>query len=428
MSADKNIRSVVLDDGNSYAIVDLEDAPRSIEVSLSDGVVTFREGLTPGRIHGWVLTPDAVEYFFVDRVDGRYAIRLSHKRCGVQTTHFVGFVQDQLTAEKWVERVNAVYSERISRKLERSRGRSTEYREYPVVNDILEKKVNIVLPGSYQYSWQRQLPNKKLSIWEDAYVNRCMDLLARDTGISRQSLSVDVRGFMPHDYEWLSDRVFYDSHNFENRITQPLELIFDRQQRHDKIGVNSFCFVRSFALVYFKKSKVKTILGGTPASDISPTFGMFLDMFKQWINEQNLLLCAPASQSVYYTFYDAHCAGHFDLYQHFSRRHDIDSLAVWLWQNAACGAVACDLGEVHPLSISIAKLQGCSPHGLLEYVKVPYERPVPIGFCYRKDDEMWAKIERESLIDTIEHPQGKIRKDFDAFRRRVTQIGIEVAA
>lgn len=427
MPADKNVRSVVLDDGNSYAIIDLEDAPRSIEVSLSDGVITFREGPSPGRIHGWVLTPDAVEQFLVDRIDGRIAIRLFHKRCGVSTSHFVGFVQNQLTAEKWVERVNAVYSERNNRKFERSRGRSTEYREYPVVNDILEKKVSIVLPGSYQYSWKKRLPMNKLSVWENAYVNRCLDLLARDTGVSRQSLTVDVRGFMPHDYEWLSDRVFYDSKNFDNRITQPLELIFDKQQRHDKIGVNSFCFVQSFALVYFKKSKIKAVLGGEPASDITPTFEMFLEMFKNRIKEQNLILCAPASQSVYYTFYDAHCSGHFDLYQNFSRRHDIDSLAVWLWQNATCGAVVCDLGEVRPLSISISKLHGISPPNLLDYVKVPYERPVPVGFCYRKDDEMWARIERESLLDIIEHPQGKIRKDFEIFRNRVAEIGIKVA-
>jgi hypothetical protein len=47
---EKTIHSVVLDDGHSYAVIDLKDAPRAIEVSLSDGLVTFREGFGPQRL------------------------------------------------------------------------------------------------------------------------------------------------------------------------------------------------------------------------------------------------------------------------------------------------------------------------------------------------------------------------------------------
>jgi len=395
MLEEKRVKNLILDDG-SNAIIDLADAPRSIEVSWIDGLVTFREGFGDGRINGWVLTPDAVQDFSVDRINGRDAIRLTHKRCEVLTKHLVGYVQNIRTAKIWVDSVNAVYKERMENRQKVSEGRETNFRDYPVINDILEKKVNIVLPGAYQYSWGK-LPSKKLSKWEEKFVERCMDLLARETSISRSSLNVRVLDFMPHDYDWLSDRVFYDYDSFEDRITQPLELIFDRQHRHDKIGVNNFSFVISFALVYFKDSDFKKQIGGEHRGKITSTFREFLSLFQSIATTKNVILCAPYNQSVYYTFYDAHKQGLFNLYQYFHRRHDIESLAVWLWQHTNNGIVACDLGEVKPLIEAIGRQQGQQFKGLLEYVEVPYERPIPVGFCFRKDDEIWARIQEQSL-------------------------------
>jgi hypothetical protein len=428
MPEEKRIKGLILDDGQFNAVVDLVDSARAIEVNLLDGVITFREGFGPERIHGWVLTPDAVKEFSVDRIEGQYGINLLYKRCGIITEHFVGFIRDFLTAQKWVERVNAIYQQINNEKYERSIGRTTNYRDCPVVNDILKTRVNIVQPGAYQYSLLDQPPIEDLTDWEDAYVERCLDLLSKETGVARQTLTKSVNKITPHDYDWISDRVMYDS-DFEHRITQPLELIFNRQQRHDKIGVNNFCVVRSFALVYFKNSKIKDLLGLEDGKQMT-SFREFLNRFKTISDKNNLLVCAPANQSVYYSFFDAHSIGLFDLYNHFSRRTDVYSLAVWLWQNVNNGLVACDLGEVYALGKAVAEFQGNfnNQQTLLEHVKVPYENPISVGFCYRKDDRMWSEIERKSLIDIIEHPSTKVKNDFKAFRNRVAKIGVEVIA
>jgi len=408
--------------------VDLADAPTAIEVSLPDGLITFREGFGPGRIHGWVLTPNAVQKFTVDRIDGKYGIILQHKRRGVDAQHFIGFVKDVPAAEAWIVRVNKIYQKLGEEREQRIADRTTEYRDYPVVNDILETKVNIVLPGAYQYSFRKYLPRKKLCIWEQAYIDRCMELLARETGVNKNSIEVDVRGFIPHDYEWLSDRVMYDAEHYESRITQPLELIFDREQRHDRIMVNPFCYTQSFALVYFKNSRIKNTFGLQQGKQVTTTFEDFLDIFRERAEERQILLCAPAKQSVYYAFYDAHLAGRFDLYRHFHKRYGIDGVAVWLWQNAPCGLVACDVGEVYPLSTAITQFQGLSNDTPLEYSIVPYDKQVPIGYCYRCDDEMWGEIGRQSLLDIREHPQSIVRSNFKSFQRRVNKIDIKVAA
>lgn len=387
-NTEKRIQRFVYDLEGKFCALDLADAPKAVEISLPDGLVTFREGVGQGRIHGWVLTPDSVQEFEVDRIEGRNGVRLWHSRRGVDVSHFLGFVEDVESATSWVKRVNLLYSERQTEIAHRAENRKTQFRAYPVVNDIIETGLNIVLPDAYQYSATGQLPARKLSPWERAYVERSMELLAKETGAKRDKLKVDVRPFTPHDYSWFSDRVMYDAAHFSGRITQPLELIYDREQRHDKIGVNSFAVAKCFALVYFKKSIVKGALrlkAGIPATE---TFEDFVRAFRSAADNEHMMLCAPAQQSVYYAFYDAHLGQKFDLLHHFAKKYDIDSMATWLWQNLKHGVVACDVGEVNPLINAVAQHQGQGNQALLEHCLVPYDRAVQIGFCYRADDRM----------------------------------------
>ena len=438
---DKNVRSMVLNDGMKCAVIGLEDAPRAVEVSLIDGAIALQEGLKPGRIHGWVVTPDAVQEFSVARIGGKTAISFIYKRRGILTSHFVGHVQDIEAAKSWVERVNIIYQERAICRNNISKNRKTGYRDFPIVNDILESGVNIVLPGVYQYSFERNT-TEGLTTWEKAYVTRCLDLLADKTGEKRERLTFEVRRPPKHNYKWLSTKVLYQHMDYGARITQPLELIFDHwQRRQEKIGVNPFSIIKQFALVYFENS----IFGRIYGTGNRPIEGFrnFLSRFNEAASSEKLLLGTPAGQSVHFAFNDAHLGGYFNTDEHLQDMNDVRSLAYWLCFEEYRGvdvdnndyqrkAVVCDIGETKILLEEINKIGDSlrmkltNEPGMLIKAMIPYEEPIPVGYCYRADDAMWPDIEKEGLLDIIDHPSQAVRSDFEAFRKRVKNIGIEI--
>ncbi|KJU87096.1 hypothetical protein MBAV_000711 [Candidatus Magnetobacterium bavaricum] len=73
------------------------------------GWVALFEGEGDDRIHGFVLTPSGVIRFEVEHIDGKAGISLLHWRQKKEARHFLGFVNNEISAQAWVDRVNDIY-------------------------------------------------------------------------------------------------------------------------------------------------------------------------------------------------------------------------------------------------------------------------------------------------------------------------------
>jgi hypothetical protein len=413
--------------------IDLIDRVAAVRIS-PNGDVLLDEGEGANRFDGVFIPCRSVNSFEVDQVAEGAELRLWYHAVDGEDWHLLGSIADVPSAQVWAERVNQVYT---SRKHERSAGLRTKLSGSVVVRDIYTTRKNIVLPGDYIYSSLAKPPHVKpvdyeyaggtfpktgLPAWQDYYMKCCMDQIIEQTG-STNPYTISVGKPPVHDYLWIADKVKYPSVESSVRVTQPLELIFDRKFRHDKIGVIPFGQVEHFAVVFFKGQAVQQALRLKAEEQVAPTFEDWLQAVSETrVRQEKIRICAPQEQSVQYSLKDA-------VFQNRLEDEQIEPLgriieqARWLEEHHRLGLIACDIGVA--LQIIYHMRQNNMPGAdSVELAYVPYEKTVQVGFCYREDDSEWASICANALRHCVEATDGEIAESVAEYARLGKEIGV----
>src|SRR5262249_33426269 len=118
--------------------------------------------------------------------------------------------------------------------------------------------------------------------------------------------TISIRKPPSHDYLWIADKVKYPSAESTVRSTQPLELMFDRKHRREKIGIVPHSEVDLFAVVFFKGQDVQNALSIKPGEKAAPSFEAWLqNVSNARIEREKVLICTPQEHSVQYSLKDA---------------------------------------------------------------------------------------------------------------------------
>jgi hypothetical protein len=419
--------------------VDLEDRPMAVRVLPREGDVLFSEGAGRDRLDGVCIPGSAVMEFRTEDSAAGTEVSVWFQACDGVDYHVLGTSADGADARSWVDRVNAIYAKRDE--LKPAAGQAADRRRDLgiVIRDIVGKRNNIVLPGDYVLSAKPNPPRvgparfsypgsgftkTGLPVWQEHYVRYCMDQVVERSGC-KGPYRITIGNAPAHEYPWIGDRVKYPSKEFKARITQPLELMFDRTQRHDKIGVNSFAVVRNFAVMYVRKQPTQAALELRSQEPAASTFGKWVSRFsKVTVRGEKLDVCTPLDQSVHYSFKDAVFDGRIELGQHHSAG-SLDELKRWIAEHRSRGVVACDIGVAYQI-IHDMQRNGDSLASLVDFAIVPYNRPVDAGFCYRVDDPQWASVCGKALSACSESDRNDVAESLSEFREQAKTIGVEV--
>jgi hypothetical protein len=353
--------------------------------------------------------------------------------------HVVGTSEDGDAARAWVQRVNEIYAKR-GKVVSKTSVSAVELGDVGIVmRDIVSTRQNIVLPGDYIYSADPHPPHVKsarfsysggafrktgLPAWQDYYVKCCMDQIIEKTGC-KGPYKISIGNAPPHEYPWISDRVKYPSKESKSRITLPLEMMFDRDQRHDMIGVNKFAVVRHFALVYIRHQPVQGALALKSQELVATSFDGWISHFgKTTVRREKLKICTPTGQSVHYSLKDAVFQNRIEILQHHTKGSP-DELRRWLAEHYRLGIIACDIGVAHQIIHDLRRNDDPIVH-TVDYALVPYDEPVGVGFCYRVDDSQWASVCGRALTECSKSDRGDIVESLSEFKEKAAKIGMEV--
>ena len=252
----------------------------------------------------------------------------------------------------------------------------------------------------------------------------CMERIVGKSGC-KGPFSISIGNSPLHEYPWISDRVKYPSKNSKVRITQPLEIMFDREQRRDKIGVNKFAVVRNFALVYVRGHAAECALGLKAQESAASSFEEWISRFGEvTFHGDKLDVCTPTDQSAHYTLKDAVFQNRIEFWHHHARGSGAE-LSHWLEGNYRLGVIACDIGVAYQVVYDIRRADNPVAN-MVDFALVPYQEPVWAGFCYRVDDSEWASVCSEALLDCSKAREGLIAESLADYREEAGKIGVEV--
>lgn len=421
----KTIAAFHFDPDNGFSL-DLSDAACAVEVLGGSGDVVLREGPQPERLHRVVFPGDKVVRFDVDRYQAQALVRFWSIGPEGERVYELGTTSDAKSAENWVARVNQLYVDRSQLLSARTEGfRTGNFKHQPAVHDVLETRQTRVLPGAYTYCAEdgAAIPSR-LEAWETFFCERQLSHLREHTGFN-ESIEIVPLTRVPHNYRWMERSVRYGHADFSDRVTQSLELIFDRQERHDKLGVIPFGAVDNFAVVYVEGSSAHKQLALAPHETVASSFSEWLERVSSTNGKNNrVLVCTPASHSIDYSVYNATVRGQLSPEQYESEIRP-GSLANWLYDNDQRGVVVCDVGWAY----EVARIFAAHHSNIsVRHSLVPYEAPVRVGFCYRSDDPAWGKLVSEALVDCLTTDVQEVKESFQQFRLRALKVGIRLAA
>lgn len=404
--------------------IDLRDAKRSVVVDVEDGSVTLQEGSEADRINHVCIPGPKVIAFQVDTDKGTPVVRcLFHAKDGIQS-YILGVTTDDASAHAWVNRVNTIYADRKTLADRIAEFRQGKWRAYPVVHDIFHDHRATVLPGDYIYSGcepTQQPPSTYVEPWEEFYISRTETYLREFTGL-RAKITRSIGNRVPHHYTWLSTRVKYDQSQYERRITHPLELVFDRVERHDKLAIIPKGLATTFAVLF---SRDNDVAGRMHPREVAAPFLTWIGRVAATADsDDRLLICTPLDHSVDFSIRDAMYRGYINPTQKFSAG-DTMALAEWLVSNLRRGVVACDIGEAIQIRRQMGARHGPSLADALVQKTVQYESPIGVGLCCRADDTKWQEICTAALRDVYDVRSADIRDSLEKDRRLAQQIGID---
>ncbi len=432
----KTISALTFTDGMGF-FIDLEDAELAVTVTPNDGDIIFHEGEGLDRFDGVSLSGDAVEEIQVNRVKEGVEIIVRFKRGQQSEKHQLGLTRDEDSAVAWVKRVNKIYENKRCRPV-KFQGQPTLHRTFVerideieatksevfhTIDEILATGKNIILPGEYLYSADDGVPPSELPKWQDYYVKRSIERLKEYSSFTGD-IEI-IRGNPPyHDYLWLAERIKYGRNEYNNRITQPLELMFDREPRREKIGVIPLGKVTNFALVYYRGQPPEALFQIQSGDLVAKSFQEWLKMLTEVAQKkERIIVCAPEDQSVYYSLKDAVFRGEIEDNQMEAFKRT-SHLAQWLHNNVQKGIIACDIGVAHQIIHYLRRenFPGCEK---TDFCHVPYEHPVTVGLCYRVDDPKWGELCALSLADCLTTQKSEIQESLAEAKIQAGKLGIE---
>lgn len=418
----KTIRSFIMSPRHGYS-VDLEDRRAAVRVTPNSGTVVLNEGEGPDRISGWSVAGSDVVRFEVTRASGIPIVRFVFTGPYGTSSHTVGHAPDVEEAEIWVLRVNRLYERRA-----RDDGRPVppslpaSCARFPVVCDICSTGETWAQPDDYSYSAESQpVDPYHIEHYQEYLLQRQIDLLRQDTGFEGP-IARRMRPRIPHNYIYLATSIRYGGKNFGARVTQPLELIFDRAQRRDDLGVVPAGHVNHFALVYACGREAEGRLQLRPGEPAAESFRAWTEMVRSTAtNSDRLVICTPSNHSVDYSIYEAMLRGEIDPSQRASAAEPWN-LAKWLFRWMFQGLVACDIGVAYQVMAHFRRESDAK----VNFSLVPYENPVTVGFGYRVDDPKWGGLLRQALADCLKTSDSKVRESYEAGKVRAARVGVHL--
>ncbi len=412
-----------MDSKHGY-LIDLEDAKAATRINQS-GDVFLQEGQGENRLNHWAIASEHIICCDLTRIGDDYHILVRFRRGAKNENLQLGSTQNRADAWAWVSRVNEIYEKRKNDDIERIDGfRTGPFCTQPVIHDILNFKKDIILPGDYIYSSSDGVAPRSVPAWQKYYVSQSIRRL-KDYAKFRGEIQTEQRQLVPHDYGWLSDRVRYSAETLDDRITQPLELIFDRKSRHDKVGVAPLGKAMHFGLIYLNDQTPQFSLALKAQELAFSSFGQLLSAVSETtLSGKRVVICTPTSHSVYDTVKNAVAKSLIPVEQT-DDRMSIGSLAEWLWKHYEVGVIACDIGVAYQI-IHYLRRERSPISNQVDFALVPYEQEIRIGLCYRVDDPKWGELCSLALYDTITSKDSQVQKSLWETADLARKIGIEL--
>ena len=420
------ITSFVLSSLSGFTL-DTDTHQRAVLVFPETGDILFHEGQY-GILDGVGIQGKSVIDFWLDRENAELVIGLSFKRGSKAERHVIGRVEDEDSAQAWVTRVNALYQNNAPIAKE-SNSEADYLREHPAVHDIKSEKVHRVLPGDYLRSIEGYPAPVFKPRWQEYYVERTIYHLCQvpGMGISPE----DIRGVRPdewltpieHRYLYLAERIDYAANDFANRITQPLELMFKKGPREDKIGIVPLARAVDFAVVFIEGSPAAEALLLKHGARPYETYDKWLECLTTatGLGGREILVCTPSDTSVEYMMNDSILQSKGGLFGRKASIPSISSLGDWLFKFQ--GIIACDVGIAYQVRHYIRRETG-SAFGI-GISLIPYEIPVIVGEAYRADDQLMGRLCANAMKDCFETDREDILSSLEETKKRVSTLGME---
>ncbi len=418
---DKEITDFVL--GEFGYFIDLKDAPLAISVTPNDGDIILHEGAGKGRLHGYMIEGESVDDIYIDIYKQNTCLFIQYKRGNFKEEHIVGIVNINIekNAALWVQAVKDVYKKKKDQLEKRAEGfRSGKWRNNPVVHDILSAKLNRVLPGDYLNSSKSYPIHAYKELWQDKYVTLSLEYLKEETGFKDD---IEIQWYTPpqHHYPYLVDKICYTRAGYDSRVTQPLEIMFNKGPREDKLGIFPLGIVSNFAIVYVNNYWPSNKMSLQPKSLMAENFTEFCRIItKTKYRNMNCFFCTQADTAVHYLLNDAIMKNLINSAQ-LMTASAIHTLGDWLIYHHANGVLVCDIGIAHQVINYLTKTHPIS----VDYAFVPYDKPITVGEAFRKDDPLWGNICARALEDTLNSQDVDVKKSIAKTIRTAADIGIQ---
>lgn len=373
-------------------VLDVGDVVAAVLVYPSTGDVL----LHTGELDGLAVAGSAIQQFWIKRTHGCLVLGFRFFRGRKAESVSLGMIDadDAPFAEDWIKHVNAVHRARCATMEARAADRTGALRVYPAVHDIIAERRNLILPGDYLRSPDCHPLQEYRPRWQELYPARCMARLQEHTGVSTKNIKPIWLTRNPHNYSYLADRIKYSGGpRFDARVTQPLEFMFDKSPRGDKIGVIPLCDCTHFAVAFLEGAMSAQALRLVDGECCYPSIEQLLRVFDEAGKVGPYPQIATQSNtSVDYLLNDLTMIGRASFADYKAEMPSIVSLGDWLLRMQ--GVVICDIGIAHQLRLylKVARV-GIS--------LVPYDHPVPVGMAYRVDDPLWGTVCNEALQDTL---------------------------
>ncbi len=414
------IAAFVMAADNGFAI-DTTELPLAVFVSPNEGNVEIHSSLVPDAFNAPdVIAGAAVQRFEVAKCGGSDAVLLWYKsdkpRC-----RFIGYVTDLQSAQAWVQRVNQLYVSADGQVPQPS-----QFALCPVINDILRTGEIRVMPGDYLNSHlEMDAIPPYIPSWQQEYVDHVVRHFRERTGYSGIITGCDIHEWLrppAHRYPYLVSRINYTPRTFDNRITLPLELIFNAGDRADEVGIVPLGAATRFAILHASgqqlSPEITEILESNPQS-LEEFLSAFIDKTR---GSSRFALCSMTSTAADYLLED--CVANRQLPDgQRSSMPTIDSLAHWLFRFQDGGLLILDVGVAYQVK---RRLNGeYRVTGVIS--RLPYPWPVQVGLAFRKDDTMWGRICHQALMDTFLGPSTKAKESMKQAGEDAASVDIDLA-
>jgi hypothetical protein len=413
------IAAFVMTDGNGFGI-DTTEMPLAVFVSPNQGNIDLHPSLsgTDSTVHE-AIVGSRVHGFEVAKSEGSDGLFLSYTS-DEPRYRLLGFVSDVDSAHAWVQRVNQLYvSNDAAAPLPSPFANST------VINDILRTRDIRVMPGDYLNSRidMDSIPPYHPE-WQQQYVSLVVKHFRDRTGYTGPLTGCDLHEWLSppaHRYRYLISRINYGRKNFDNRITLPLELIFDDDDRTDEIGIIPLGAATSVAVLYARNGLAKearSVISSGPSS-----LRDFLSKFRTATRGlSRFALCSMTETAADYLLDDFVADNDLSFDQKDSMP-TIDSLSQWLAEFQESGFLLLDIGVAYQVRRRLLNKYRINT----TMSRLPYPRSVPVGLAYRKDDPEWGVICHRALRDTFQPSSPAAKKSIAQARSDAQSVDINLA-